>query len=49
MDSSNSYTPSSEIEIRINKLQQHLKAHAIDGAFILQNTDLLQLPIIIII
>ena len=37
---SNIFTPSSEIEKRIKKLQHHLKANNIDAALILQKTDL---------
>jgi Xaa-Pro aminopeptidase len=34
------YTPRSELESRIHKLQAYLAAHDLDGALILQNTDL---------
>ncbi len=34
------YTPKSELESRIRKLQGHLAANDLDGALILQNTDL---------
>jgi Xaa-Pro dipeptidase len=37
---SNIFTPSSEIEKRIQKLQHHLKANHIEAALILQKTDL---------
>ena len=35
-----SYTPKSELESRIVKLQAHLAADDLDGALIVQNTDL---------
>jgi len=34
------YTPKAELESRIRKLQAHLAANDLDGALILQNTDL---------
>lgn len=40
MENSQNRTPQKELDARCRKLQQHLQERAIDGALILQNTDL---------
>lgn len=39
MDDTETYTPRSELETRIGRLQSHLRGMGVDGALILQNAD----------